>query len=242
LVTGVQTCALPISPNIIAGGTDSFTYRANDGSLDSNVATVAITVTAAPTPTPTPTPVPTPNIVQLSSSDYSVVESCTTIAITVVRIGDTSGAASVDYFSSDVTASERRDYITAIGTLHFMPGETSKSFAVLINDDSYVEGNETFTVSLRNPSGVGLGAPSIATVTIIDNAMEPSTNVIDDPQNFTCQHYHDFLNRQADSSGLAFWTDQITSCGMNQACLELQRINVSAAYLTSPQSQKTGYL
>ena len=123
-----------------------------------------------------------------------------------------------------------------------MPGETSKSFAVLINDDSYVEGNETFNVSLRNPSGVGLGAPSIATVTIIDNAMEPSTNVIDDPQNFTCQHYHDFLNRQADSSGLAFWTGQITSCGTNQACLELQRINVSAAYFPSLEFQQTGYL
>jgi len=123
-----------------------------------------------------------------------------------------------------------------------MPGETSKSFAVLINDDSYVEGNETFNVNLRNPLGVGLGAPSIATVTIIDNAIEPTTNVIDGSQNFTCQHYHDFLNRQADSSGLVFWTDQITSCGTNQTCLELKRINVSAAYFPSLEFQQTGYL
>ena len=39
-------------------GPDSFTYKANDGTADSNVATVAITVSAAPTPTSTPTATP----------------------------------------------------------------------------------------------------------------------------------------------------------------------------------------
>src|SRR5438477_391902 len=150
------------------------------------------TPTSTPTPTPSPTPTPRPNVVQFSSSNYSIVEACTAITITVNRVGDTSGAASVDYFTSDVTALERRDYITAIGTLRFAAGETSKSFVVLINDDSFVEGNETFNVNLRNPSGVTLGAPAVATVTIIDNPTEPSTNVIDDPRNYVCQHYHDF--------------------------------------------------
>jgi hypothetical protein len=148
----------------------------------------------------------------------------------------------VNYNTSDVTASERRDYITAIGTLRFAAGETSKSFAVLINEDSYVEGNETFNVSLSNPSGVGLGAPAIATVQITDDATEPATNVIDDPQNFVCEHYHDFLNRTPDSGGLAFWTNEITSCGTNAACIDLKRINVSAAYFLSIEFQQTGYL
>src|SRR5262249_51765699 len=116
-------------------------------------ATPTSTPTATPTVTPTPTPTPAANVVQFSASNYSVVEDCTTIAITVNRVGDTSGAASVDYFTSDVTASERRDYITAIGTLRFAPGETSKSFSVLINDDSFVEGPETLNVNLNNPSG-----------------------------------------------------------------------------------------
>ncbi len=202
----------------------------------------------SPTPTPTPTPIPTatptppPNVVQFSSSNYSVVEDCTTLTITVNRIGNTSGAASVDYFTADVTASERRDYITAIGRLSFAAGETSKNFVVLINDDSFVEGNETFNVNLRNPSGVSLGAPQIATVTIIDNATEPATNTIDDPRNYVCQHYHDFLNRQPDLSGWDFWTNEITSCGANQACIELKRINVSAAYFLSIEFQQTGYL
>ncbi len=181
-------------------------------------------------------------MVQFSSSNYSVVEACAAITITVNRVGDTSGAASVDYFTSDVTALERRDYITAIGTLRFAAGETSKSFVVLINDDSFVEGNETFNVNLRNPSGVTLGAPAVATVTIIDNATEPSTNVIDDPSDFVCQHYHDFLNRTPDADGLAFWINQITSCGTDQVCIDLKRINVSAAYFLSIEFQQTGYL
>src|SRR2546421_312011 len=206
------------------------------------------TPTSTPTPTPTPTPPPTPtptpvaNVVQFSSSYYSVVQACTPVTITANRIGNTSGAASVEYFTSDVTASERRDYITAIGTLRFAAGETSKSFVVLINDDSYVEGNETFNVNLRNPSGATLGAPAIATVTIIDNASEPTANVIDDPSDFVCQHYHDFLNRTPDADGLAFWINQITSCGADQTCVQLKRINVSAAYFLSIEFQQTGYL
>ncbi|PYS26197.1 MAG: hypothetical protein DMF75_22535 [Acidobacteria bacterium] len=209
-----------------------------------NNAVLAATPTPTPTPTPSPTPTPTqsPNVVQFSSSNYGVIEACTTVTITVNRVGDTSGAASVEYFTADVTAAERRDYITANGKLSFAAGETSKSFAVLINDDSYVEGPETLSVNLRNPSGASLGAPSIATVTIFDNPSEPPTNVIDDPQNYVCQHYHDFLNRQPDADGLAFWTNQITSCGTDQACIQLKRINVSAAYFLSIEFQETGYL
>ena len=59
---------------------------------------------------------------------------------------------------------------------------------------------------------------------------------------FVRQHYHDFLNREPDAAGLAFWTDQITSCGTDAACIELRRINVSAAFFLSIEFQQTGYL
>src|SRR3989442_9081002 len=71
---------------------------------------------------------------------------------------------------------------------------------------------------------------------------EPSTNVIEDPSAFVCQHYHDFLNRTPDADGLAFWINQITSCGADQTCVQLKRINVSAAYFLSIEFQQTGYL
>ena len=197
---------------------------------------------ASPTPTPTPTPTPPVNVVQFSSSNYSVQEDCTTLTITVNRIGDTSGAASVDYRTSDVTATERKDYITSLGTLQFAPGETSESFLVLINEDSFVEGNETFNLNLSNPVGATLGVPAIATVTIIDDPSEPAGNSIDDPATYVCQHYHDFLNRQPDAAGLAFWTNEITACGTDTKCIEAKRINVSGAFYLSIEFQQTGYL
>jgi hypothetical protein len=32
-------------------------------------------------------------------------------------------------------------------------------------------------------------------------------------------HYHDFLNREPDQAGLQFWTNEITSCGQDAACI-----------------------
>jgi Calx-beta domain/Domain of unknown function (DUF4214) len=185
---------------------------------------------------------PMPNVVQFSASSYNVQEDCTTVVIAVNRIGDTSAAASVLYSTLDVTAIERGDYITALGRLEFGPGETSKSFAVLINEDSYLEGPEAFNLTLSNPSGVSLGGPAIATVTIIDDAGEQATNPIDEHRNYVCQNYHDFLNRQPDQSGWDFWTNEINSCGGNQQCVDLKRINVSAAFFLSIEFQNTGYL
>jgi len=165
------------------------------------------------------------------------------VTITVNRIGDTSGPVAVDYATSNVLATDRGDYITSLGTLRFAAGESSKNFVVLINSDSYIESNETFTVSLSNPSGATLGGPMIASVTIIDSPpANPTSNVIDDARNYVCQNYHDFLNRQPDASGWDFWTNEITSCGTDQQCIETKRINVSAAFFLSVEFQNTGYL
>jgi len=185
--------------------------------------------------------VPQP-VVQFSSATYSVQEDCTALTITVNRVGDSSTAVSVDYNTSDGTATERRDYITALGRLQFAAGEVSKTFVVLINEDSYVEGNETFTINLGNPLGVALGTPAVATVTIIDDPSESASNPIDDPRTYVCQNYHDFLNRQPDAAGWDFWTNEITSCGNDAACIEAKRINVSGAFFLSIEFQQTGYL
>jgi hypothetical protein len=69
-----------------------------------------------------------------------------------------------------------------------------------------------------------------------------SASPIDDPEFFVRQHYADFLNRQPDAAGLSFWTNQITSCGTDQTCIEIKRINVSAAFFLSIEFQQTGYL
>ncbi|HET6647719.1 MAG TPA: DUF4214 domain-containing protein, partial [Pyrinomonadaceae bacterium] len=109
--------------------------------------------------------------------------------------------------------------------------------------DSFAEGSELVGLTLSNATGgVPLGVPSNATLQINDPVLSPVTNPIDNAQNFVRQHYHDFLNREPDMSGLVFWTNQITSCGTDTACIEIKRINVSAAFFLSVEFQKTGYL
>src|SRR2546430_639506 len=181
--------------------------------------------------------------VQFGVPQFDVIESDGTVTITITRVGDTSTAASNDYRTADGTATQKGDYIFAAGTLSFAPGETSKSFTVLIINDAYQEGTETFSVSLSNPIGTTLGLRTTATVAIFDDDLSPPTaNPIDQASFFVREHYYDFLNRSPDAGGLAFWINEITSCGNDQACIDLKRVNVSAAYFLSIEFQQTGYL
>ena len=196
-------------------------------------------------------------IVRFSSAVYNTTENSKFVTITIERGGDTTGAVTVDYATPDDSeavvevpcstinglASPRCDFTTALGTLRFAAGETSKTFIVLISQDNYVEGPETLNLTLSNLTGGAVfGVPSTATLTIDDDLTEPSENPIDDAENFVRQHYHDFLNREPDAAGLAFWRDQITACGSNQACIQNRRIHVSAAFYLSIEFQGTGYL
>lgn len=67
-------------------------------------------------------------------------------------------------------------------------------------------------------------------------------NPIDDAPKFVRQQYIDFLNREPDATGLAFWTNEITGCGSNAGCISIKRINVSAAFFLSIEFQQTGFL
>jgi hypothetical protein len=180
--------------------------------------------------------------VQFSAANYLVQEDLTALAITVTRSGDTSGATTVDYSTVDASAIQRADFEYAAGRFIFAPGETTKVFLVLINEDMYSEGAETFNVALNNPVGAQLGSPSNAMVTFTDDASEAVLNPIDDAQAFVYMHYHDFLNREPDAPGLQFWTNEITKCGNNLACVSAARTNVSAAFYLSIEFQQTGYL
>jgi uncharacterized protein (TIGR03437 family) len=76
----------------------------------------------------------------------------------------------------------------------------------------------------------------------INPGASPNPNPIITTDFFVRQQYLDFLNREPDAAGLAFWTNQINSCGSDQQCIEIKRINVSAAFFLSVEFQQTGYL
>ncbi len=188
---------------------------------------------------------PTGPTVQFSASATPANETTTKLDLTVTRTGTNTDAASVNYASADGTANERSDYLTALGTIRFLAGETSKTVSVFIVDDAYGEAPETFTVTLSNPVGCTLGATPTITVTITSNEAANGANPVRDASFssdfFVRQHYLDFFNREADAPGLAFWKNQIDEC-TTQACREIRRINVSAAFFLSIEFQQTGYL
>jgi subtilisin-like proprotein convertase family protein len=111
----------------------------------------------------------TAGTVQFSSATYSVNENGGTATITVTRTGGTS-AFSVNYATSNGTATAGLDYTAASGTLNFADGETSKTFNVSIIDDTLAEPNETVNLALSGPTnGATIGTPGTAVLTIVDN-------------------------------------------------------------------------
>jgi uncharacterized protein (TIGR03118 family) len=194
-----------------------------------------------------PTTATATSLIQFATDDFIISEGTGHIDVTVTRAGDASGSATVNFNTFDESqvghASQKSDYEIALGKISFAPGETSKTVRILIVNDNFVEGDETVNLALSNPTGtgVGLGTPNQAELTIVDNdSVAPTTNPIDDSTFFVRQHYLDFLNREPDTSGLAFWVDQIESCGADAVCREIRRINVSAAFFLSIEFQKTG--
>jgi len=193
---------------------------------------------------------PPPSIQVLTPA--AVSENVGSMQVHVTRTGDTSGISTVDFATSDTAgnspcstntgaASARCDYIQTLGTLTFAAGDTDKVIQIPIIDDAFTEGSETFTLTLSNVTGATLGT-STATLTINDGAAETGVNPIDSTGFFVRQQYIDFLNREPDTAGFNFWSDQVNSCGANAQCVEVRRINVSAAFFVSIEFQETGYL
>ena len=196
-----------------------------------STSTYQITVTSTP-----------PKIVQLSGGAFLVNEGAGHADLTVTRTGDVADIASVAYATSDGTAKEGRDYAAAYGVLNFAAGETSKTFPILVIDNAFVDGLRTVNIALSNPSGATLGTQSIAVLTVADNDASTGTNPIDQPRSFVEYHYFDFLGRYPDAGGWDFWTNNISGCSPQPSCVEVQRINTSAAYFLSIEFQQTGYL
>ena len=93
--------------------------------------------------------------------DYAVV--------TVCRTGGCAGAVSVEYETSDGVAKEGHRYEKTQGTLAFKHGETEKNIKVKLLP-AEPQPNETFCISIKNPTGCHLGMINMAVVTIDEDA------------------------------------------------------------------------
>ena len=105
-----------------------------------------------------------------SSATYAVLESGVSATITVIRSGITNSIVGVNYSTSDGTATNGSDYVSASGTLTFTNGEIVKTFIVSVIDDTIEEGAESVLLKLTGPTGqASLLNPNAATLTIVDN-------------------------------------------------------------------------
>jgi predicted outer membrane repeat protein len=111
------------------------------------------------------------SLLQFSQDNYLVKEDGGTVSLTVTRKGNSDGAVSVKYATSDDTATAGSDYEAKTGTLSWDDGEdVEKTITINISDDSDDENNETFIVSLGETTGDAvLGSPDTAVTTIIDD-------------------------------------------------------------------------
>ena len=100
-------------------------------------------------------PDPPADLPALSVSDARAVEG-EAIEFTVSLSAASGEAVTVDYATSDGTAESGTDYTAASGTLIFAAGATSETVRVETADDSEDEDDETFTLTLSNPSGATL--------------------------------------------------------------------------------------
>ncbi len=115
----------------------------------------------------------------LSIASTSVTEgnSGTTPAQFVVTLSQaSSNTVTVKYATGGGTATAGTDYTSASGTLTFAPGVTQQTATVSVIGDTRNEDNETFLVTLSNPTNASIGTAQ-GTGTIIDDDPLPSVSI-----------------------------------------------------------------
>jgi hypothetical protein len=147
-----------------------------------------------------------PAQLHLSEAEVTVDEADGTASLAVERTGNMSGTVSVHFATADGTASSPPDYGGGSGTVTFGPGETAQALTVSIVDDGTHEPDETFTVTLSEPSaGAEIDAPDTTTVTITDD--DPIDTLIDSgPDGYLPDLFYRFFLFHADPPAGATFT------------------------------------
>jgi len=89
--------------------------------------------------------------------------------ITVTMSGPNDQPVTVAFTTGDGTATlADNDYQATSGTLTFTPGQTTALVTVLVNGDTQIESDESFSIALSNPIGATIDTAT-ATVLIVDD-------------------------------------------------------------------------
>jgi hypothetical protein len=135
--------------------------------------TVTVAISAAPVGA---------GVLAFAGSEFVVNEEAGVVNIPVVRTGSTAGPVTVNFSTTDGTATSPADFTTLTNfPVTLADGVTSVQVPVsIINDTVRNEANETFTVTLSSPgNGATLGTLTTATVIILDaDTSAPSIKLV----------------------------------------------------------------
>jgi YVTN family beta-propeller protein len=142
--------------------------------------------------------------------------------VTVTLSGSQSATATTDSFGNAIF-----NLVSTNGTHTLTPSQGGTTFG---------PSSTTFASPTTNRLAI-FTTPAGGTFT---TPLGTSNNVIDATASFVAQQYQDFLSRDPDTAGFNFWQNEINSCGNNPGCVEVKRINVSAAFYQSIEFQQSG--
>lgn len=171
-----RTVSIPLINDTVVEGAKTFTV-----SLVS-----AYGPSLGPVPTVTVTLNDDDSGIMFEAPGWSAYEGAGAMTIQVNRVGVASVAGTVEWTAVNGTATFGQDFGSGgrsttmpKGTLTWGAGDSGPRFITFtILEDSVREGDETFTIELRSPSpGLRLASPSVTTITIIDNELEPETRI-----------------------------------------------------------------
>lgn len=123
-------------------------------------------------PSPCPAPPPKPTVTVVATDAAAAEAGSDTATFTFSRTGETTDALTVSY-SIDGTATPGHDYVVLSGTVRFPAGSAEARVVLAPLDDPLVEPDETVTVVVDARSGYVVGAPGIATATIVSEDVAP---------------------------------------------------------------------
>ncbi len=110
----------------------------------------------------------------LDANAYTVGEKDGTLTVTVKRSIGASGAATVNYATTDGTAKAGTAFTATSGTLSWADADAAdKTFTIPIIDNNVFSPDTTFTLTLSGVTGAELGTTTSATVTITNDETKP---------------------------------------------------------------------
>ncbi|MCY4671898.1 MAG: SwmB domain-containing protein, partial [Rhodococcus sp.] len=136
------TVTLTLSSAVVFGQAVTVTYTPGTTPLRNPAGTVVEAITAR---TVTNSTLPVLSIAQAATSEGGSLE----FTVTLMTASDV--RVTVDYATSDGTATEGKDFSSVSGTLAFAAGDTEATITVDTEADEFDEGSETFPMTLANP-------------------------------------------------------------------------------------------